>query len=376
MMINKNYIRLLIVLILSSMMISCEEKEDYSHIIFKNYLTYEINRAGNMLEGAVEGTEEGEYNAGSKPIYQESIDEAKLVDENESASQEEVDQAYQSLLDADTVFFGQMVPFRSDFQEIIDYAQVLLEFTEEGELEGNVKPGSKVILQESVDESEELITMEGLTQGMLDEGTLELNSAIYSFNGNIIGKASTAVLNPGFELPGYETEDFREVDGWDLFGNVEDWAPKASLSEISDAPDGQFVAKIGSYTQGMFQQVEELINPNVDYTLDFEVALVSNNPDWQGIKYPAILLTRILVFEEEMGNYNFISVLSESYDTLGIEPGGFIHISQSVTVDAVSASVGKKVAIDFIQKHTWDTENPIWAESFVAIDKVSLYRKL
>jgi hypothetical protein len=34
------------------------------------------------------------------------------------------------------------------------------------------------------------------------------------------------------------------------------------------------------------------------------------------------------------------------------------------------------VAIDFEQRHTWDSENPIWAESFVAIDRVRLLRKL
>jgi hypothetical protein len=191
----------------------------------------------------------------------------------------------------------------------------------------------------------------------------------------VIGRATTAIINPGFESPGYETEDFREVDGWDVFGNAEDWAPLASISAREDAPDGFHVARIGSYTQGIYQEVAELINPNVEYTLEFDVSLISNNPDWQGKKYPAVMLSRIIVFEEEIGNYDFISVLTESYDTLGIDPGGFFHLSQSVTIDAISASVGKKVAIDFVQKHGWDAENPIWAESFVALDKVSLYRK-
>lgn len=375
-MIKKLYnTRLLIALMLSTILLSCEEKEDYSHIVYRNYLSYEINRAGNVLNTSVEGSREGEYHAGSKQVYQAVIDEAKLVDEDESASQLEVDKAYQSLLDADAEFSNQMVPFRSDFREIIDYALVLLEITEEGEAEGNVKPGNKALLQEAVDESETLIALEELTQGMLDEGTLELNTAIYLFNGNIIGKASAAVLNPGFESPGYETEDFGEVDGWELFGKAEDWAPLASVAAREDAPEGSHVARIGSYTQGIYQQVEELINPNVDYTLEFDVSLVSNKPDWQGRKYPAVMLSRIIVFEEEAGNFNFITVLSESYDTLGIEPGGFIRLSHSITVDAVSASVGKKVAIDFVQKHGWDSENPIWAESFVALDKISLYRK-
>jgi len=61
---------------------------------------------------------------------------------------------------------------------------------------------------------------------------------------------------------------------------------------------------------------------------------------------------------------------------LGIDPGAFQHISQSVTIGAVSESLGKKVAIDFVQRHTWNAADPIWAESFVAIDNIILYRKL
>jgi len=183
------------------------------------------------------------------------------------------------------------------------------------------------------------------------------------------------MTNQGFELPGYETEDFNEVPGWNLFGNVEDWAPKASVAAIETAPEGAFVARIGSYTQGMHQNLSELINPNANYTLSFKVSLQSNASDWQGKKFPAILLSRIIVFEQGEGDYNFVTILSESYDTLGIDPGDFIELNQTVSIDAISESIGKKVAIDFIQKHTWDAANPIWAESFVAIDDIALYRK-
>ncbi len=184
------------------------------------------------------------------------------------------------------------------------------------------------------------------------------------------------MINSGLEVPGYETSDFSLVDGWHLFGKVEEWAPLASIAQMEIAPEGLFVARIGSYTQGLYQPVEEVIHPNAEYTLEFNVSLLSNGSDWQGMKYPAILLSRIIVFEEDAGDYDFMSVISESYDTLGIDPGGFIELNQSVTVDAVSAAIGKKVAIDFVQKHTWNAEEPIWAESFVAIDNVKLYRKL
>jgi hypothetical protein len=355
---------------------SCEKKEDYSHIIYKNYLTYEIGRATNFLNSTVEGTEEGEYKSGSKATYNTIIDAARLVDEKSVVTQEEVDQAYQSLLQADSVFFDQMVPFRSVFQEIIDYGDVLLAITEEGNQEGNVNPGSKAVLEAALDQASQLISTSDLIQRMLDKGTNDLQNAIYTFNGEIIGNANTAVINSGFEQPGFSTEDFNEVIGWSLFRTAEPWAPKAAIAELEGAPEGSFVAKIGSYTQGLYQPVEEMLNPNARYTLEFDVILVSNQPDWEGGVYPAVMHSRIIVFEEEVGNYNYIAVLSESYDTLGIEPGGVIRLSQAVTIDAISPFVGKKVAIDLEQRHTWDPENPIWAESFVAVDRVKLLRRL
>jgi hypothetical protein len=279
------------------------------------------------------------------------------------------------MLNAGDAFSDQMVPFRSDFQEIIDYAAVLFDITEEGEEEGNAPPGSKEELNAAIEVAEELIDVEDLTQRMLDQGTIDLNNAIIVFNNQIIGQANTAVINGGFELPGYETEDFSEVDGWSTYGTVEDWAPKASVAMMEGTTEGFHVARIGSYTQGVYQTVFELLQPNATYTIEFDVSLTDNSADWQGKKYPAILRTRIFVFEERDGFYELITTLTESFDTLGIDPGDFRQISHAVTVDATSASLGKKVSVDFSQRHTWDAENPIWAESFVAIDNVKLKRK-
>jgi hypothetical protein len=372
---TKNILLPLIAWMVSLSLASCEKREDYSHIIFKNYLTYEINRATNFLNTTTEGTAEGEYNAGSKQAYQDVISAAKIVDEDADAAQDEVDLAYESLLQADEDFFDEMVPFRSAFQEIIDYAEILLSNTEEGDTEGFVKPGNLALLQDAVDDANTLLNTEGLTQRKLDQGTVDLNNAIVLFNGEIIGRATIVLHNTGFEMPGYGTEDFGEVDGWSTFGNVESWAPLASVKELETAPEGAFVARFGSYTQGIYQQAEEMIQPNAEYTLEFEVSLQSNQADWQGKKHPAILQTRLIVFEEEVGDHLFATVLSESYDTLGIQPGGFIKLSQTITIDAVSTAIGKKLAVDFEQRHTWNAEEPIWAESFVALDNVGLFRK-
>ena len=373
----------MIILSMVCIFLSCEKQNDYSDIVFSNYLTYEIDRATAFLKTTSEGTNEGQYNAGSKQIYQDVIDNALIIDEDSTATQTDVDQAYEALLQAAEDFYDQMVPFRSDFQELIDYANIVLNNTEEGDQEGNVPPGSKVILQEAIDEANQILTRPDLTQRMLDQGTTDLTENIYAFNGKIIGAGNVYIENPSFELPGYTTSDFSLIPGWKVFGTAEDWAPKAeiyqggtSLLPLDSVPDGEFVAKIGSYTQGIYQQLPELIHTNADYTLKFKVAILSNKTDWQGKKYKVIVLSRLVSFEKEPGDYDYATIISESYDTLGINPAGNVEISQTITIDAASGLAGRKMAIDFVQRHTWNKDEQIWAESFVSIDDVNLLRKL
>lgn len=354
---------------------SCENRDDYSHLVYSNYLTYEIERAVVVLGDAIEGSEEGNYATGSKQAYQEVIDNAQLVVDDPSSTQEEIDEAYAGLLAAAEEFYDRMVPFRSVFRKLLDYAEFIQATTEEGEESGNAKAGSKDLFQDAIDAANSAISREDLTQRMLDEVYEELSDAISVFNSSIIGKASIQLTNQGFELPGHETSDFSEVDGWNVFGKAEEWAPLASVSLYGQAAEGQYVAVIGSYTQGIYQNIYELIQPNALYTLNAKVSLMSNDPDWQGNTFPAILLTRLVVFEQGEGNYNFITVISESYDTLGTDPGGFVELAHSVTLDASSDAIGKKFSIDFVQKHTWNAAEPIWAESFVALDDIRLYRE-
>ena len=78
-----SYITLLFLILASVLTFNaCDKSEDYSHIIYKNYLSYEINRAEAFLGTTVEGSNEGEYKSGSKQTYQDKIDQSMLVDEN------------------------------------------------------------------------------------------------------------------------------------------------------------------------------------------------------------------------------------------------------------------------------------------------------
>ena len=374
---NRQYSTVLILFLgITLIWISCEKKEDYSHIVFSNYLSYEISRATQFLGTTIEGNAEGEYHPGSKQVYLDAIDAARQVDENTAATQSEVDQAYEALLQAGEDFFDEMVPFRSVFQDLINYADVLLANTEEGAQEGQAEPGSKQELQDATDEAKQLVARDDLTQRMLDQGTTDLTDAIYTFNASINGRASVVLQNHSFEQPGYATTDFGQVPGWEVFGIAESWAPLAEITEGDTVPDGRFYARIGSYTQGIYQSLVERAHPNADYTLSFKVALLSNASDWQGKRHKVILRSRIISFRQEVGDYDFADIIHESYDTLGLDPGNFTELQLNVNIEATSAFVGREIAVDFEQRHTWDKANPIWAESFVALDDIRVYRKL
>jgi hypothetical protein len=369
-------------LVMGHMLNSCSKEKDYSAITYRNYLRYEINQSEAFLSSQVEGTGEGQYKPGSIQEYQDVIDLANSVCEDSTSIQTEIDLTYKNLLQAGEDFFDMMVPFKSDFEELINDAEFTLNHTEEGNLEGNVKSGSKEELQKAIDQSKLTLNRSDLTQRMIDSDQVMLINAMYEFDSNIIGEANLYLENNSFESPGFNTTNFTEVPGWSLYGKLETWAPKAEIYEggtallpLENVPDGEFVIKLGSYTQGIYQPLQERIHPNVTYKLNFKASLLENNPDAYDVMHKVIILSRLILFEKEPGDYRFSQVISESYDTLGMDPSGFVEIKHEIDFGATSEFLEKKFSIDFMVKHTFDTANPIWAESYVAVDNIIITRK-
>jgi len=381
---NRKYTAMLLMIVsLGQLFISCTKEKDYSSITYRNYLRYEIERSQSFILTRTEGTQEGEYQPGSIPVYQAAIDKAGVVCDTLLSSQEDIDVSYKALIRAGEDFYDQMVPFKSKFTELISDADFTLGYTVEGEQEGNVKPGSKSAFQSVIEGAKLVLNRPDLTQRMIDTKQAELISAIYLFDSNIIGQANLYLNNHSFEIPGFNTSNFTEVPGWVLFGKVETWAPKAqiykggtTLLPAESVPDGEFVARLGSYTQGMYQALNERIHPNTRYTLDFKASVLENYPDAFGKSYKVVVLSRIVVFDKEIGDYRFSNIIGESYDTLGISPGGFLNIKQEIDIDASSVYAERKIAVDFLVRHSFETAKPIWAESYVALDDIKLYRKL
>ncbi len=364
----------IIVSLLLITLIGCKEEDKYSGIVYRNYLSYEIESATEFLTTAFEGDEEGEYASGAKQNYQKVIDQAEVVNENETATQSEVDQAYADLLQAESDFYNAMVPYRSEFLPYITYGQFIYNNTVEGTSEGEIPSGYKEGLNTALTEADTLYNDSELTQTVLDEAIENLSKAIYSFNAAINGTASVVVKNYSFEQPGYTTESFDEVTGWGTYGTVEDWASNAMVLANDSTTDGDYVAKIGSYTTGIYQSLSELVNPSSEYLLKADISLISNAVDWEGDLYPVVVKARIVAFTKNAGDYNFVEVLSETIDTIGAYPTSFQEIELSLEVESGSADAGEKMGIDFILRHTFDSENPIYAESYLSLDNVRLTR--
>ncbi len=369
-------------MVLSNLLTSCNKEQDYSSITYKNYLRYEIERSGSFLLTVAEGTKEGEYKSGAIATFQAKIAEADLIFEKATSSQEDIDLAYENILKAGEAFYDLMVPFKSEYESLINYAVFTVGYVTEGTLEGNSKPGNKAVLQSVIDNSKNILNRSDLTQKMIDTDWPVLMNAIYFFDNNIIGKANVFVGNNSFESPGFNTSDFAEVPGWMLFGKVETWAPKIQIYKggtsalpMESVPDGEFVARIGSYTQGIYQNLPERIHPGVKYTLNFKAAILENYEDAFLKQYKVVILSRLIVFENEPGDYRFMSVIDQSYDTLGINPGGFIEIKRDIDIPASSEHLEKNLAIEFLVRHSFDATKPIWAECYVALDNIKLYRK-
>jgi hypothetical protein len=353
----------------------CKEENLYSGIVFKNYLTFQIEQSSLFLTTVYEGDQEGEYESGSIQIYQQKIDEALVINENPNSSQDEIDKAYEMLLTADKDFSDVMVPYRSAFQPLIDYGQFVHDNTIEGTGEGEATSGSKEILNGAITEARTNINDPDLTQNELDLATEELESAIYAFNTGISGAAKIIVNNYSFEQPGYETDGFDEVPGWSPFGSVEDWAPNPGVILNDSTTDGDYAARIGSYTTGIYQSLNELVNPVSQYTLKADISLLRNDGDWENKIHPVVIRARIITFNQTPGDYNFISILSETIDTLGRYPTSYKELELDIDIDAISPDIGKRMGIDFILRHTFDPENPIYAESYLSIDNVRVSRK-
>lgn len=173
-----------------------------------------IDDAQELHDGAVEGTEIGQYASGSKANLQAQIDEANTVaSTTEGILQTAIDDALTDLLAAVEVFESGRVggPERdtTELEATIVEAQNLLDNSVEGTNPGEYPVGSKATLQTALDNAQAVIDDISLVQSAVDEANENLQEAIATFENSIIGVFALTLDGASY----IETPTFQGIGG-------------------------------------------------------------------------------------------------------------------------------------------------------------------
>ncbi|SES04227.1 FIVAR domain-containing protein [Psychrobacillus sp. OK032] len=179
--------------------------------VVKTALETMIAEAEATLEGAVEGSEAGQYAKGSIEKLQEAIKKAKVVTSDELATQAEVNIAISELEEAISSFEEAKVADETEESPVVKTAletkiaeaEAALGGAEEGSEEGQYAEGSIKTLQEAINEAELVVSSNQATQATVDIAETTLNEAIKAFksgkvemvNGEVKGKIDELTSN-------------------------------------------------------------------------------------------------------------------------------------------------------------------------------------
>ncbi|MEM0941656.1 MAG: FIVAR domain-containing protein [Bacteroidota bacterium] len=375
--------------------IGCElTDDDYSDIVFTIHLEQQIITAQNLYDSAVEGTNLGEYEVGSKAELQSSIDSAQAVLDKANPSQEEVDEAYRNLENAIDTFMAREIteedgPDTGDLENRIVTAQNLHDNATEGTDPGEYEAGSKTELQRSIDSAQFTLDKASLSQEEVDEACINLEIAVDTFMTREIRYDYDVVLiNPSFEVDGLEADsvpEFANITGWESTPLRYDWAKSSSiLEEVGEATDGSYVASIASYGFGIYQTFEAALQGGATYSLTGNFRIKESPADWIPEFYNTYIVTKFIVINgnepayNSFGGFDNITILSENITNLSdAQSTDWESITHEFTVDINDENVDRQFALSiFIYEEGVDLNDPdnteVWAESFVYADNLSL----
>lgn len=161
--------------------------------IDKAALNTAISEAQRLHDGAAEGSAAGQYPAGAKAAFQTAINEAKVTQANESATQQQVNAALASLTTAVNIFEASVntgnPPVEADKAALIKLiyaAQVQYDQAVEGIKVGKYETGAKAALQAAISAAQIVRNQNAATQAETDSTVLMLNSAVESFAKKLI----------------------------------------------------------------------------------------------------------------------------------------------------------------------------------------------
>lgn len=161
----------------------------------KEALTALIETAQNKHDMAVEGTQVGQYPSGSKNVLQQAINNAKVVVDNASATDVEVQAALSSLDAALNTFINSVItstnPGPGDVDKAalgtsIGNAESKLNATVSGTKVGQYASESKASLQAAVASAKAVFDNSSSTQAQVNAAKAEIDTALQVFLDSII----------------------------------------------------------------------------------------------------------------------------------------------------------------------------------------------
>ncbi len=146
-----------------------------------------LTEAKGLYADAVEGMGDGQYQYGSKSMLEAAISAAQSVDDNSSASQEDIDNATSILKNAIESFKAAQVSVdKTSLASIISTANSLYATAVEGYLKGNYPTGSKSTFKTAIDAAQGIYNNAGSSQIEVNQAVTELNNAINTFKSLVI----------------------------------------------------------------------------------------------------------------------------------------------------------------------------------------------
>jgi hypothetical protein len=146
-----------------------------------------LSEANTLYANAVEGYGDGQYPNGTKQILLNAISSAQTVNDSNSSSQEDIDQATTSLRSAIEAFSNARVKVnKTTLNSTISTANALYLSSEEGYLKGNYPAGSKAILNAVLESARTVYNNASSSQDEVDQANIALKNAIDEFKAKVI----------------------------------------------------------------------------------------------------------------------------------------------------------------------------------------------
>ena len=158
----------------------------------KDALAAKIAEAEDLLEAAEVGTAPGQYPEEAYNTFEAAINAAKAVNDDEDATQAEVDAAVEALEDAIAAFAAAEIEApevdKSALAAKIAEAKVLKESAEVGEEPGQYPEEAYNTFAAAIDAAEAVYDKADATQAEVDNAVAALEDAIAAFEASVIGE--------------------------------------------------------------------------------------------------------------------------------------------------------------------------------------------